>query len=147
MVRARTVRLELRPLGALLLAYALAFVSSPAAATPPMQVRLSYALGAGALQCPPEAALRRGVAARLGRDPFRSDAAQLVAVRVEATRAGLTATVEVRDAAGGLVGKRTVEASRWDCAELAAAVELAADAMDGVRALRPTGEGQGGTRD
>ena len=142
MARARG-GLGLQPVVGVLTACSLLLAARPAPAAPPVppSVRLSYVLGRGAEQCPPEAALRRGVAARLGRDPFRAEGAQLVSIRVEATRAGLAATVEVRDAAGKAVGTRTVASSRRDCAELAAAVELAvAIAIDPLSFNRPTSD-------
>ncbi len=88
-------------------------------AAPRPAVRLSYSLGAGAERCPTEEALREAVAARLGRDPFGEDG-DAIAVHVEREGKELVAVIEM---GGG--GRRRLASRATDCAELAAAIQLA----------------------
>jgi hypothetical protein len=99
-----------------------AAVAAAQRATP--AVRLDYQRN-GVTACPNENALRTMVAARLGYDPFREDAANVVAVAIARAHPGLRASITVRDAAGNVVGLRHMASSRADCAELSSAISLA----------------------
>ncbi len=70
------------------------------------KARLEYARAAGTETCPDEAVVREAVKARLGFDPFQSDAARTV--RADVTRQGAVFRVRVRvtDEAGIEVGVR-----------------------------------------
>jgi hypothetical protein len=97
-----------------------------AGALPPGEVstaRLEYALAPGARACPAEAALRAGVAARLGHDPFRPDAPSRLAVAVRRRGAGFAAAIQLRDAAGAVIWQDELQDDR--CAALIEAVALA----------------------
>jgi len=107
-------------------------------ADPPTTVRLVYIRAAGAERCPDEAAVRAGVAARLGRDPFRADADKIVHAILAGTAGGMAGKIEVRDLAGASLGAREISVGETDCAELVAAVELAiAIAVDPLAIGRP----------
>jgi hypothetical protein len=87
-------------------------------------VRLVYARGDGADDCPDPADVRAGVAAQLGRDPFTDDDAAALTVTALLARAGgrIFGRVEVVDEHGQPRGARQLDAAT--CAELAPALEL-----------------------
>jgi hypothetical protein len=119
-------------LAALLLAH------PAASADVPRQVRLEYERQEGASACPEEAAIRTGVAGRLGYEPFRERAADLL--RATLRRAGnqLEARIELLDGQGNLRAQRRLVSRGRDCAELAASVELAiAIAIDPMASAAP----------
>jgi hypothetical protein len=91
----------------------------------PGQVRLEYERQEGAAACPDETAIRTGVAARLGYDPFRERASDRVRATVRQSGAQLEARIELRDGQGNLRAERRLVSRGRDCAELAASVELA----------------------
>ncbi|WP_394822191.1 hypothetical protein [Pendulispora albinea] len=123
-------------LGALVLG--LLGVEGRASAGEPSRVKLVYARGAGAEKCPDEETLRNGVSGRLGRDPFDDHAERTVIARVSRARRTLRTRIEVRDASGELAGERELSSQGKDCAELAAATELAiAIAIDPLGAMEP----------
>lgn len=101
--------------------------------------RLSYERPAGVENCPAEATVRDAVAARLGYDPFRPAAERTVTARIQrvpGAPVALFAVVELRDAAGKVVGTRSLASQ--DCAELAAAMALAVSiAIDPLVLSRP----------
>ncbi|HEY3357732.1 MAG TPA: hypothetical protein VGQ83_31050 [Polyangia bacterium] len=100
-------------------------------------VGLVYERGPGAAHCPGEPAIRGGVTARLGYEPFAAGAGRTVHASVAGTGRGLRARVELRDATGAVLGERELVSEQHDCTELAAAMELAiAIAIDPVTALR-----------
>jgi len=110
---------------------AAALASAGAVATAAPGVRLVYARGDGAGDCPEESTIRAGVAAQLGRDPFRDpardgdgDAAPTLTVTALLARAGdrIFGRVEVVDAANQPLGARQLDGA--SCAELAPALEL-----------------------
>jgi hypothetical protein len=116
--------------------------AGPLHAAPPVDparsVRLVYARGQGAEQCPAEPAVRRAVARRLGYDPFRADAPRTVTATLDRTRGALRAHVELLDADSNVVGSRHLKAALEDCDELVAAMALAiAIAVDPESQLRP----------
>src|SRR5690349_20647822 len=76
----------------------------PAAALSPrprIAIRLSYVLGAGTQNCPPEQALHDEVARRMGYDPFTSDAPDRVIVTVNLLPGRSTSTIKFEDNTGG----------------------------------------------
>ncbi|HEY3448467.1 MAG TPA: hypothetical protein VGK67_19080 [Myxococcales bacterium] len=88
-------------------------------------VRLLYSRAPEALGCPDEAALRRAVAARVGRDPFGEPAQLVLRASVGPARTGLTARVEAATSSGEPRGSRVLDSRGRGCAELASAMELA----------------------
>lgn len=106
------------------------------AAEPTHQLRFERTAAAQA--CPDEAALRRAVAERLGKDPFTDDGQRTVRVSFDATDAGLSADVQVQDAAGAVQGTRRLQSAQADCAELAQSTALAVSiAVDPLVLTRP----------
>ncbi len=87
--------------------------------------RLQFERGASAQACPDEAALRRAVAERLGKDPFTDDGQRTVRVSFDATDAGLSADVQLADPTGAVQGNRRLVSPQLDCAELAQSTALA----------------------
>jgi hypothetical protein len=97
-----------------------------AAETPgPTFVRFAYERGEGLGGCPDQAAIQLGVAARLGYDPFRPDAADLLRASIVLGASGLEARIAMTDGQGQLKAERRLLSRQRDCAELASSVELA----------------------
>jgi hypothetical protein len=114
---------------------------APATAAVPRTVALDYQRLAGAGRCPDESALRAGVSARLGYDPFRADATQRLRVTLAPAGAGLEARIDLVDGAGRLTAERRLSARGRACDDLAASVALAvAIAIDPV-GLAPADRG------
>lgn len=112
--------------------------ASPAAAQSTRTVQLVYARGAGAEQCPDADAIRSGVAARLGYEPFDKRAPTALSASVLRVGRRLEARIEMRDAAGNVQAERTLSSQHSDCSELASALELAISiAIDPMSASRP----------
>jgi len=88
------------------------------------QVRLLYHQDSSAAACPNEDTVRRGVAARLGRDPFEPHARRVVVVRLNASSREYKASIMVHDETGAVVGQRSLQSKQGDCAELAASMQL-----------------------
>ena len=88
------------------------------------QVRLLYHQDSSAAACPNEDTVRRGVAARLGRDPFEPHAPRVVVVRLGASSREYKASIMVHDETGAVVGQRSLQSKQGDCAELAASMQL-----------------------
>ena len=102
-------------------------------------VRLSYARGRGADQCPDEGALRDAVSARLGYDPFDDHAPRLLVAEVHRSGRSLAGHVELQDASGTVQGRRDLRAEGNDCAELATAMSIAVSlGIDPLSALEPS---------
>lgn len=95
--------------------------------------------------CVDEDGLRHMVAVQLGRDPFRTVAAQRVAISLSRTDAGFQARIVWTEADGQSVGQRLLSSHGRDCREIAEnvafAVALQLQLID--RGERSTG-GQGG---
>jgi hypothetical protein len=111
------------------------------AAEVPRTVQLEYERQEGAVHCPDAAAVRTGVAARLGYDPFREKADDHLRATIRQTGRVLEARIELADAQGNVRARRRLVSRNHDCAELASSVELAvAIAIDPmVSARRPEG--------
>jgi hypothetical protein len=88
-------------------------------------VKLSYLRADSARTCPDEQTMRRGVAARLGRQPFDAQAERLLTVRLEGRASGYAVDITVQGAGGEVIGKRSLSTERQDCDELASAMQLA----------------------
>lgn len=99
------------------------FISVSAFATEPRRVRLDYERGA--TQCGDARELSDAVAADLGYAPFAPDARETLRVRIGASAAELTATIELFDARGSSAGRRELSSPERDCRELMAALALA----------------------
>ncbi len=116
--------------------------SASIAAEVPRTVQLEYERQDGAAQCPDDAAVRTGVAARLGYDPFRANADDHLRATIRQAGRMLEARIELADAQGNVRARRRIVSRNHDCAELASSVELAVaiaiDPMVSVR--RPEGE-------
>ncbi len=102
---------------------AVVLVAAVARANP--TARLVYLRDEAIAGCPDERALRDAVAARLGYDPFRDDAATTITATLSRGGRGVRAVVTLQDATGRTTGSRTLASDRSDCAELGSAVALA----------------------
>jgi hypothetical protein len=117
---------------------ALLLLAPAAASADPVVVRLDWVRAPGAERCPDGAALARGVAARLGRDPFGTAGERAVEGLVARADDAFTARLSLRDRAGALLGTRSLSSASPDCAALMGAVTLAVALMvDPEAALRP----------
>jgi hypothetical protein len=106
----------------------------PAVAAGPETAELEYTRPAELSACPDEAAFRKRVAERMGRNPFAVGASRKI--KVLFTRAGATLTALVRvEEAGKPRGERRIE-TRAGCEELASGAALAVSiAIDPLAAL------------
>lgn len=112
----------------------LASVSSAAPATN-FYVGLRYAVEGAAESCWDEAQFRRQVAASVGYDPFRSDAAVSVQVHVGASGGLVDGRVEWRSAEGADLGERRFRAKDGDCRKLLTEISFAVGLQ--IELLRP----------
>jgi hypothetical protein len=87
------------------------------------RIRFEYAREA--TQCPDERVLETAIAGRLGYSPFDADAPRKLSARVFRLGAGLGGELELFDEKGARIGRRAFDSPTLDCAELAAAIELA----------------------
>jgi hypothetical protein len=113
---------------------AIVFVwNASAFAAVPRLVQLDYERQEGAAGCPDEVAIRAGVAARLGYEPFRAQADERLRATIRQIGRALEARIELSDAEGNLKAQRRLTSRNHNCVELAASVELAiAIAIDAV---------------
>ena len=112
--------------------------SASAYADPPRLVRLEYERQAGATACPDDAAIRAGVAARLGYEPFSDRADERLRATIRPAGNALEARIELRDAQDRVKAERRLVSRNHDCAELASSIELAiAIAIDPVGSAPP----------
>jgi hypothetical protein len=79
----------------------------------------------GARSCPGEAALRAGVAARLGYDPFFAWATRTIIVELEGAHRGFRARAKIVDGEGHVIGQRLLESPSKDCDDLIGSLALA----------------------
>jgi hypothetical protein len=108
------------------------------AAAPDATVRLVYARGGGADQCPDEDSLRADVAGHLGYDPFRTDAPRTLFASISRAGQGLRGDIVIRSSVGTVLGKRELASHATDCSELASALALAMSiAIDPLQLVRP----------
>src|SRR5579859_7764190 len=98
-------------------------VSTSSWASP--SAKLTYVRGSGAEKCPDEGALRKAVATRLGYDPFFPWATTTVVAEVTASRRGFHGQVQILDEHGDLRGRRALDATSGDCADMVRALALA----------------------
>jgi len=103
----------------------LLFTGAVSVADAPRVVRLAFERQEGATGCPEETAIRAGVAARLGYEPFREKAADLVRVSIRPAGRGLEARIELVDGRGQVQATRRLTSRDRGCGELASSVELA----------------------
>jgi hypothetical protein len=107
-----------------------------AEAREPTFVRFDYLRQDGIATCPDEAAIRTGVAARLGYDPFRSDASDQLRTTIDRSGNALEARIVMTDAHGAVKAERKLLSRARDCVELASSVELAISiAIDPMRSM------------
>ena len=125
-------------------ATALILVSAWPAIAKPQELRaganvaLSYSVDADVEDCPGAGAMRAGVAAQLGYDPFEEPAALVATVQIRKAGAALQATLRLKTQVGAPRGERQLQSAAGDCAELAEAVQVAlALAIDPMRLRRP----------
>jgi hypothetical protein len=112
-------------------------LAASASADVPRTVKLEYERQEGAASCPEEAAIRTGVAARLGYEPFREQASDRLRTSIRQVGRLLEARIELVDAHGTAKAERRLVSRQHDCLELASSVELAiAIAIDPVLAPR-----------
>src|SRR4051794_12304198 len=86
---------------------------------------LRYARGPATSQCPDEESLRAAVSARLGYDPFQSDAPMTIAATIVRRGHLLHARVEITDEHGAPIGSRELSSAGRDCTEIAQSMTLA----------------------
>lgn len=103
-----------------------------------LSVSLRYAAGP---TCPDAAGFKSVVAARLGYDPFRDDAADHVLVRISGRASELDGRIEWRDGEGKWAGDQNFPSASTDCSRLARAMGLALavqiQLLAGTRAAAP----------
>lgn len=100
-------------------------VAGPAwAAAPDGGTRLEYTRAPGAERCPDREAVRAGVAARLGYDPFSERGARVLRCQIAPEGTGYRSQIEVEDAQGKTTGARTLTSHQSDCGDLAPALLL-----------------------
>lgn len=115
-----------------------AFTASAEAQADAPHARFLYERAESAARCPEADEVEERVAARLGYDPFEDDAASLVELHVSRQRGAMTGHIVMRDAAGEILGERTLTSRDASCQALMASVEVAiAIAIDPVRAAQP----------
>jgi hypothetical protein len=120
----RTVSTWVVLLAALAGANALAQAPAPAAAAKPT-AHLRYARLDGAASCPSPMQTENAVKSRLGYDPFRDDAKDVIEVFIEQYQGGLRARLQLKDTSGATRGKRELLSPSTDCSELSSALTLA----------------------
>lgn len=102
----------------------------------PEPVVLRYERGPETDGCPDENELGRAVSARLGYEPFASDAPRAIVVRITRRPRELAGRIELRDARGAVTGTRELVSPSRDCRELVASLSVAiAIGIDPVRGL------------
>jgi hypothetical protein len=94
------------------------FGAPNAQAAAPFYVALHYEVAASAQDCWDEAEFRQSVARAVGYDPFRSDAAMSVDVRISGSATLVDGRVEWRDAQGSRMGERHFVAKDGSCKNL-----------------------------
>lgn len=109
-----------RLVAALVLAVLLFCAPARAAET----ARLTVVRADSARDCPDDRGVRDAVAARLGYEPFVTEAARHIEVTFARESGDLRGVVRVRDAAGAVVGERELTSTRGDCDELASSTTL-----------------------
>jgi hypothetical protein len=99
-----------------------------------------YELGPGTETCPSEETLIADVAARLGYDPFRHDAARQIVVKIAMDGDALEAKVQLVDETRHVTGERVIpSAAGADCRELASSLAFAVSiALDPLAMVRPS---------
>jgi hypothetical protein len=111
-------------LGAALVAAAAVAAPGPANGATDTVVQLEYQADEQG-GCVGEDELRRMVTDQLGHDPFRSDAAQRMAISIARTEAGFQGRIVWTEADGRPVGERLLSSRSRDCHEIAANVAFA----------------------
>jgi hypothetical protein len=109
---------------ALIAAMVLAASPRRASAATDTVVRLEYQADEGG-GCVGKDELRRMVADQLGRDPFRPDADQRMAIRITKTDVGFQGRIVWTEADGRPIGQRLLSWRSHDCHEIAANVAFA----------------------
>jgi hypothetical protein len=88
-------------------------------------VRLEVHRGPRAENCPDDAAIRAGVTAQLGYQPFSDPGDRVFVVVIDGADGRYSATVSLQDAAGHPVGLQQLTYRLTSCDELVEAIELA----------------------
>ncbi len=83
-----------------------------------LYVTLRYQVDASTRGCWDEVKFRRGVARRIGYDPFKGDAPLVVGIHVGGTAQAVDGKVEWHDSGGASVGERTFVAKDGNCGKL-----------------------------
>src|SRR5664280_1069595 len=111
--------------GWLLTAFAFACPAHARAAEADAYVRLHWLRGASASVCPEQAEVEQLVRARLGRDPFASNAPRTIDASIDFAGGAWHVELHVRDATGPSQGQRVFDVRADSCAQVADAVGLA----------------------
>jgi hypothetical protein len=112
------------------------------AAAQPRRATLGWVRLPGAEACPPAPDVARAIEERLGRSVLvaAGDAELSIEGRVERAGTGWSATIRVADAAGAIVGERTLSVEGEDCAPILGPVALSiALAIDPDASAAPEG--------
>jgi hypothetical protein len=117
------------------IALAIAPPGAALAAEGDLYVVLHYSVDASAHGCWDEAEFRRGVAHRIGYEPFRDDAGIEVRVHVGGSVHAVDGHVEWRKASGLLMGERRFVAKDGNCAKLLTEMSFAVGLQ--IELLRP----------
>ncbi|MRG93816.1 hypothetical protein [Polyangium spumosum] len=102
--------------GGTVLAASLCLLAAPASAQE--TYRLDYLRGSGTDNCPSEAAFRAAITREVGRDPFRSDAPNLLTVIFRRSDKIVRVGIVAKSASGSEVHAPEHEKPAWKCAEL-----------------------------
>jgi hypothetical protein len=121
---------------------AAASIATASVASPARTARLTYSRNTDASDCPDADAIRAGVVARLGYEPFddRPNVAANMVVSATVNRVGraLEARIQIAGADGKGTAERRLVSRQSDCLELASAMELAISiAIDPLAGDRP----------
>jgi hypothetical protein len=119
---------------------------------PPVRARgihLEVARTRGALNCPDQATLSKGIVALLGYDPFGVPVERVIVASLAGNRDGYSATVSLQASDGRPLGRQELSYEIASCDELASAIELAiALAIDPLalapQSAKPSVSAQGG---
>ena len=114
-------------------------------------VRLHWVRGASAGSCPEQVEVEQLVRARLGRDPFVSNASRTIDASIDFAGGAWHVELHVRDATGPVQGQRVFDVHADSCAQVAdavgLAVALAIDPNASIASLPPAPAPNESTRD
>jgi hypothetical protein len=106
-----------------------AFLCRLASAEPPPVrahgIKLEVERARGALSCPDQATISKGVVERLGYDPFGNPVERVVVASLDGSSEGYSATVTLQGVDGRRLGRQALNYEIDNCEELALVIEFA----------------------